>query len=312
MPGPTIKLTFAGDSAQLDKTMANVGSGTQKMASDVGASSKKIGSSAKEGFDKAEEGADKGEKRFQGFADTIGGTGDIMQGFKDGDIAGMAMGFADLAGGLADFVIPMLASVGTTLFSTVIPAVWGFTSALLANPITWIVVGIIALIAVIILLVTHFDAVKRVVGDVVGWIVDKWNWAVAVFRIIASNIGGFFSHIWDGLTNGAKYAINWVIDMLNHAIDALNFLVRGLNYVPGVNIPMIGHIPKFHTGGVVPGTQGQEMIATLQAGERVIPRTQAADGGGGGGTISFGGNVDGAFASAFMKLVREGKIQVGV
>jgi len=46
----------------------------------------------------------------------------------------------------------------------VITATWGFNAALLANPITWIVVGIGAAIAAIVLLIKHWDAVKDAVG----------------------------------------------------------------------------------------------------------------------------------------------------
>jgi TP901 family phage tail tape measure protein len=46
---------------------------------------------------------------------------------------------------------------------TVIPAVWGFTAALLANPITWIVLGVVALIAALVWLYKRFEGVRNVV-----------------------------------------------------------------------------------------------------------------------------------------------------
>lgn len=308
MPGPTVKLTFAGDATQLDKAMDGVGKSSEKMATDVGKSSDKV----KGGFKSAGEGADESEGKFQGVADITSGIMDGFEGITDdslslGDRLKLLGGAgADLAGGFAQ-LLPLLGTMAAGFWSGV-TAVWSFTAALLANPITWIVIGIIALIAIIVLMITHWDDVKRIVGIVVDWIVDRWNWAVGVFKNVASAIGDFFSHIWDGLTSGAKSAINWVIDMLNHAVDALNFLVKGINLIPGVNIPLIPHIPKFHTGGVVGGSQGQEMLAVLQAGERVIPR--GGDSGGGGATVTFGGNTDGAFATAFMQLVRNGTIQL--
>jgi len=56
----------------------------------------------------------------------------------------------------------------TTSLTGVIAATWAFTAALLANPITWIVLGIAALIAGIVLLVKHWDKVKSA-------IVSTWN-----------------------------------------------------------------------------------------------------------------------------------------
>jgi TP901 family phage tail tape measure protein len=51
----------------------------------------------------------------------------------------------------------------TTGLSGAIAATWAFTSALLGNPITWIVIGIAALIVGIVLLVKHFDKVKTAI-----------------------------------------------------------------------------------------------------------------------------------------------------
>lgn len=58
-----------------------------------------------------------------------------------------------------------------------IASVWSFTAALLANPITWIILGIVALVAAIILLWKNWDKVcawisgvwNAVIGAVIGW-----------------------------------------------------------------------------------------------------------------------------------------------
>ncbi|MCX8132022.1 MAG: hypothetical protein N3I35_18235 [Clostridia bacterium] len=66
-------------------------------------------------------------------------------------------------------------------------AQWVLNSALLANPITWIVVGVIGLIAAIVLLVKHWDKVKEAVGRF-------WDFVVSIF----SNIGSWFKkHVVD-------------------------------------------------------------------------------------------------------------------
>lgn len=71
-------------------------------------------------------------------------------------------------------------------------------------------------------------------------------------------------------------------------------------------------IPRFHDGGVMPGRPGSEGLALLKAGETVLPPgVSPAATGGSAMTINFAGNTDAAFASAFMALVRQGKIQVG-
>lgn len=342
MAGPTVTLTFAGDTKDLDKAFSTASSGADKMAKDVSSSSRKAHDDAGGALGHIGEKADESESKFQGMADTITGFSDVATGFKDGDVVTMATGFADIAGGVTDFVVPALLTLKGVLLETVIPAVWGFTSALLANPITWVVIGIIALIAVIVLMVTHWDTVKEVVTTVVNWIVDKWNWVVdqvkgiatAIWTWITDKVGGAWRWVQDraldfynwitGLPgrignalgslggfigNAFKAGINAAIGWLNWGIDKINGLIYGINVInPFGDIPYIPHIPRFHTGGLVPGTQGSEMLAVLQAGERVIPKGQA--GGGGNTTVRFVGNTSDALATVIMQMIRTGQIQL--
>ena len=78
------------------------------------------------------------------------------------------------------FFTAMKASILTSL-----PAIWAFTTALLANPITWVVVGIVALIAAIVALIVYWDevtvAVQRFSSAVFGGIGDGWGWLKDLF-----------------------------------------------------------------------------------------------------------------------------------
>ena len=65
-------------------------------------------------------------------------------------------------------------------------ATWAFNAALLANPLTWIVLGIVALIAALVLLVKHWDTVKRVVRD----FFDRYgNYVLAALAVAMPFIG---------------------------------------------------------------------------------------------------------------------------
>ncbi|MFD4250396.1 hypothetical protein ACFWQL_11720 [Amycolatopsis thermoflava] len=311
--GPTVKLTFAGDSAQLDRTMQSVGSNADSMAARVGGASDRI----RESGDRLDEYADKADTadtRAMGFRDTITGLQDTFAGATDASLPlgerllTLGMGVGDLASGLANFLIPVLGSFGRMMLTSVIPTVWSFTTALLANPITWIVVGIVALIGTLYMLGAHFDTVKAIATNAVRWIGDRWRDLVGFLGGVARWIGDVFSHVWDGLISGGKWALNVLIDILNGAIWVLNRLIDGINLIPGVNLGHIPNIPKFHDGGVVPGAPGQEVLAILQAGETVTPAGQSPRGG--GTAVVFQGNTDSAFATAFMYLVRTGEIQV--
>lgn len=108
-------------------------------------------------------------------------------------------------------------SSGATMAQTA--AQWGLNAALLANPITWIVVGVIALVAAIIWLATKttfFTDIWKSLGDifkvVIDGIVAAWNWVVDA-------ISGFFGWIaqnWPLLlaiiTGPIGLAILWIVN----------------------------------------------------------------------------------------------------
>ena len=77
-----------------------------------------------------------------------------------------------------------------TYLPPLIAAVWSFTSALLANPITWVVLGIIALGAAIYLLWRNWDAVTEFLGN--AWdafmlkVAGAREWFAGIFENIVS------------------------------------------------------------------------------------------------------------------------------
>ena len=89
-------------------------------------------------------------------------------------IGQVSLGVGGLIKG-AQFLAPALKMVGGTLFKTVIPAVWSFTTALLANPIFLIVAAVVALIAGLVLLVVKWEWVKEKLLDVWAVIQEGWD-----------------------------------------------------------------------------------------------------------------------------------------
>lgn len=83
-----------------------------------------------------------------------------------------------------------------------------------------------------------------------------------------------FQAIFDYIANIAKRPLNAVIGMVNGAISGINTLIRGINNLPGVDIPTIGKIPYLAKGGVlssgsaVVGEAGPEILT--MAGNRAI------------------------------------------
>ena len=84
-------------------------------------------------------------------------------------------------------------TAATTALKPLIASVWGFTSALLANPITWIVIAIVALIAVFVLLYNKCEWFRNGVNAI-------WDGIKAG----ASAVASFFSNMFNGIKNVAS------------------------------------------------------------------------------------------------------------
>ena len=76
-------------------------------------------------------------------------------------------------------------------------AQWAMNSAVLANPITWIAVGIVAaiagLVAAGVVLYNNWDKIKAKAGEVWDGVVEKFNGAKAKVKGIIDTIKGFFN-----------------------------------------------------------------------------------------------------------------------
>lgn len=158
----------------------------------------------------------------------------------------------------------------------------------------------------IITLITTIIGVVAAVGAKMGWLKDlwktvtngiasaakwvgekvsnAWKWCVDKVKGFFRGIKDFVGSIWDGVVGALKSVINGIISVINGAIDGINFIIKTINHIPGIEIGLIGKLPKLHTGGVVPGAPGQEVLTMLQAGEKVTragdtPKTVALTGG---------------------------------
>lgn len=346
MAGPTVTLTFAGDSSQLQKSFDRVGESAQSMSGEVGKASGRVREYSSS-WDRATEASDQADTRAMGFRDTITGVSDSLKGFTDSSLSTeerllmLGMGFGDLASGLANFLIPAVKSLVGFLRVGLMKAL----TLIAAHPI---IAAITALAGLFVLLWTNsetfrdivtsvFQAVWGVVSSVAGWIWDRmkdvWGFLTSVAEGIGSAFGAAFRGIWnavksvlgwigdrfrdigriassigEGISNAFKGAFNFVARIWNNTVGSLSFSIPSWVPVVGGNTLSMPKIPILHDGGVVPGAPGSETLALLQAGETVLP-TQGG-GAGVGVSIAFTGNTDSAVATLIMRLIRTGQIQL--
>jgi phage-related protein len=93
-------------------------------------------------------------------------------------------------------------------------AQWAMNSAVLANPITWIVVaiiaGITALIAIIVLVIEYWDEIVVAVKNACSSISEAWGTFVDwLNNNIVQPIANFFSGLWEGIKNVFTGFVNW-------------------------------------------------------------------------------------------------------
>lgn len=173
---------------------------------------------------------------------------------------------------IASMVAHRVASIATRAATLAwAGAQWLLNVALTANPIGLIIVGIAALVAAVVWIATKttwFQTVWRVAwGGIKSAAVAVWDW----IKGLPSNIGKAFATLASIITAPFRGAFNAIARAWNNTVGKLSFHVP--DWVPGLGGKgfSMPNLPTFHRGGVVPGPPGTEVVALLQAGERVTP-----------------------------------------
>jgi phage-related protein len=342
MTGPVVSLEFKEQGAtDLSKAFDRVGASSKGMADDINRSSDAMRDSGR-ASERLSEGFDTTDTRAMGFRDTLTGLQDGFEGLQGGgenmleNMLLLGTGVGDLASGMVNFLIPTISTLWAKLVGSA-AATWALgvaqtawtaittaataamhllNAAMKANPILLIVSLILILVMAFLGLwqrseafrnffIGMWNGIKNVVSNVVDWIVRAWNGIVDFFSNLPQRIGqalgaigGFFQAAFKGAANLAIDAVNWMISRINDLIYGVNLIS------PFGDIPSIPHIRRMHTGGVVPGMPGEEVMMMMQAGETVSTSGQ----GGSGVVVGFVGDTNSVMANAFMKLIRDGDI----
>lgn len=141
-----------------------------------------------------------------------------------GDALKAAMPYLEsFAGWLSEnqWVLGVVAGlIGVTLVAAFIAwtaSIWASTIALLANPITWIVIAVVALAAALIWLLLNWDAVAE-------WLTTTWNsaltWASETLGNFGDNVREFFAGLPDRI-------VGWLGDLGDLLIGAGRAVIDG-------------------------------------------------------------------------------------
>lgn len=138
---------------------------------------------------------------------TIGILPALKSGFETVRIYGMyaADGVKAMASGIINMVRQGITSAMAAL-PGLIGSVWSFTAALLANPVTWIVIGIVALVAALILLWKNWDQVSAFVQNVWNGCVEKVKTGLDMIQNVFRNVGNAIKNTFSNALNSVKNA----------------------------------------------------------------------------------------------------------
>jgi len=201
-----------------------------------------------------------------GFTKIRGAATTVITGMKNVTMQIITMGKAAVINGFNALKSMTLGLIGmakqaittaVTAMPGLIASTWAWTAALLANPVTWIVVGIVALIAAIILLWRNWDTVvawlKGVWNGAIQLVLNGFNWIkekvmgmpnsilllIAAFvpfigipMLIMKNwegIKSFFTNLWSGIKDGFNnFITGWIPNMTQSGKKVISTFVDGI------------------------------------------------------------------------------------
>lgn len=119
----------------------------------------------------------------------------------------------------------------STAFKIAAVAKWLFSAALWASPITWIVLGIILLIAAIALLIYYWDDVAAACADAWDWVKEKlseiWDWIKSTAEDVWDGIKDFFKSTWEAIKFDAANIWNAIVSFFSGIWDTITSTVSG-------------------------------------------------------------------------------------
>lgn len=113
-----------------------------------------------------------------------------------------------------------------------IPAIWSFTVAILANPITWWMLGITALVAIVVAAILYWREWTAVVIDFGGRFLEMIGAFTLVDNVLIA---------WEGLKNWWAGFKTWIagLNPFGSIVAGLNNVIGLANKIPGIAIDPI-------------------------------------------------------------------------
>lgn len=205
---------------------------------------------------------------------------------------------ADVVINIIDFLSAnqwILEFVGTFVgvLTAISVAMWAVNAAMMASPITWIVLGISAIIAGIVLLITHIKEVGQFFQSVFGGVAEflggicqtigdffvglwegfkagvqgAWDFITGIFGNLASFFGSIFSSAWEAVkavfSTGGQIFMG-IVDGITSAFRTIvNAIITGINHVVAMPFNAINGFLSFLKGIDILGVKPFDWVGTI-------------------------------------------------
>src|ERR1044072_2283213 len=228
----------------------------------------------------------------------------------------LALAAAIVAVKVAIMGFQIYAALTAPTMAPLIASTWAWTAALLANPLTWIIAGIVALIAVIVLIATKTDwfqklwsvcwgAIKTAASAAWDWIKNVVSKGFDFLKNLFLNFTGpglIIKH-WDKIKSATGAAWQWVKDKVSSAINAVKSTVSSVTSAISSKVSSVWSSIKSGTsaawswikGKITDGINGAKNAVTTAIGKIASA------------VSSIKGKVTGALSGAASFLYNSGK-----
>jgi hypothetical protein len=175
---------------------------------------------------------------------------------------------------------------------------WAFAAALLANPITWVVVGVVALVAALAYVVTHWDSVKAAALGAITFMVEKWHAFRAIIEdnpilkfifqplLLAADFVGFLITHLEKIPQWFTQFKNWLseLDVFGTLLAPVKWLLDKLKLIPGIkmdasNVELPNQpaavAPKALAGAEIPKAAAPTVVAAAEIPKAAAPTVVA-------------------------------------
>ncbi|MCX4686759.1 hypothetical protein OG401_21000 [Kitasatospora purpeofusca] len=128
---------------------------------------------------------------------------------------------------------------------------WALNSAMLANPMTWVVLGVVALVAAIVVIATKTSWFQDLWQGAMDGISAAWNWTWGILKagwdLLVSlflnwSAPGLIIKHWDVIKSAFSTAITWVSGVVQGGMNMIGGWFNALGAIPGKVASWFGDI----------------------------------------------------------------------